>query len=222
MHPVDGQGDPERLAARIHAAVVSDALDACGVTNRVLNAGIRPVSTVTQPIVGRAATVRSVPAHEVPEHPYATLLEGLDRLRPGEVWVVAAGGQNRSAIFGGLLATAARARGAVGCIVDGAVRDARELEMLGFPTFATGFSPADSRGREDVVEHGGAVICGGVVVRPGELVVADHDGIVVVPQELEEAVIEFSVAKLQGEDSMRRELASGLPASTAFAKYGIL
>lgn len=212
----------DELAARVYSAVISDALDALGSTGHVVDARVRPVTAVRRPLIGRAATARSVPVDMRPERPYAVLLEAMDRLAAGDVLVVASEGQNRSAIFGGLLANAAQARGAVGCIVDGAVRDTRELERLGFPTFSTGFSPADSLGRDEVVEHGGPIRCGGAEVRPGDLVVADDDGVVVVPAELEERVLEHALAKVEGEGDMRGELAAGLPVAEAFAKYGIL
>jgi 4-hydroxy-4-methyl-2-oxoglutarate aldolase len=220
--PGNGQRDLEELSRRLYSAVVSDALDGLGAVGCVLDPSIRPVSRLAGPLVGRAATARSVPVDAAPERPYGTLLEAMDLLAPGDVWIVAADGQMRSAIFGGLLATAARARGALGCIVDGAVRDTRELERLEFPTFATGYSPADSFGRDEVVEHGRPVRCGGVEVRPGDLIVADHDGAVAIPADLEDEVVERALAKVDSEGHMRVELAEGLPAAKAFAKYGIL
>lgn len=215
------QRDAE-LAARLYAAVVSDALDAVGSRAHCMDRRIRPAITLERPLLGRAATARSIAVDSPPEQPYETLLDAMDRLTPGQIWVVAAGGEPRSAIFGGLLATAARARGAIGCVVDGGVRDTRELERLAFPTFATGFSPADSFGRDEVVEHGEPVECGGVRVCPGDLVIADGDGVVVVPQELEAEVVERALDKVENEGDMRRELADGLRAADAFAKYGIL
>jgi 4-hydroxy-4-methyl-2-oxoglutarate aldolase len=214
--------DLEGLAERLYAAVISDALDAVGATGCVFSPQIRPVGRVTRPLIGRAATARSAPVDRLPERPYGVLMEAMDALAPGEVWVVAGDGPATSAVFGGLLATAARARGAMGCIVEGPVRDGRELERLEFPTFATGFSPADSLGRDEVVEHGRPVRCGGVVVHPGDLVVADHDGVVAIPSALEGRVLDHALAKVDGEHEMRRELAGGLAVADAFAKYGIL
>lgn len=219
---ISAAGDLEHLATVVYAAVISDALDALGSTDRVLGPDIRPVGRLERPLIGRAATARAVSVDAPPERPYATLLEAMDLLSPGEVWVVASGGQRRSAIFGGLLATAARARGAIGCIIDGAVRDSRELERLEFPTFATGYSPADSLGRDEIVEHGRPVICAGVEIHPGDLIVADNDGVVAVPARLERRVIERALAKVDEEGEMRRALANGQSTADAFAKYGIL
>lgn len=214
----------EELATRLYAAVVSDALDAAGASDRILAPRIRPVMTLERPLVGRAATARSERVERAPERPYGALLEAMDVLEGGQVLVIASDGEGEvhSAIFGGLLATAAIARGAAGCIVDGAVRDSRELERLAFPTFATGRSPADSCGRDEVVEHGTVVCCGGVEIHPGDLVVADRDGVVAIPAPIEQRVIEHALRKVSGEGDMRKELAGGMSAADAFAKYGIL
>lgn len=210
------------LARRLYAAVVSDALDAFDATEQLLAPEIRPVVPLARPLVGRAATARSIPVDEAPKRPYATLLEAIDLLSDGEVWMIASEGAARSAIFGGLLATAASARRAAGCIVDGPVRDTRELERLAFPTFASGHSPADSYGRDEVIEHGVTIRCGGVLVSPGDLVIADRDGVAVVPAEIEDDVIDHALAKIAGEGNMRAELAAGMSATEAFAKYKIL
>jgi 4-hydroxy-4-methyl-2-oxoglutarate aldolase len=215
--------DYEQLASRLYAAVVSDALDSLGSTDHFVGPRVRPVGALRRPLIGPAATARSVSVSTPPERPYATLLEAMDKLEDGDVLVVAGSdGETRSAIFGGLLATAARARGAAGCIVGGAVRDSAELERLQFPTFASSYSPADSYGRDEVVEYGRPIRCGDATIRPGDLLVADHDGVVVVPAELEEEVLRRALAKIDGEGNMRAELADGLPIGEAFAKYGIL
>lgn len=214
--------DFERLAARLYTAVVSDALDAVGSKAHILSPAIRPIQPTVKPLIGRAATARSEPVDQAPERPYSALMEAMGLLNRGEILIVAAGGGARSAIFGGLLATAARASGAVGCIVDGAIRDTDELTKLGFPTFATGFSPADSYGRDEVVEHGCTVICGGVEIHPGQLIIADIDGVVAIPLELEGEVIGRALDKVEGEGDMRGDLAGGLSVAEAFAKYGIL
>lgn len=213
-----------QLATRLYSAVVSDALDGAGSIDHIMAPRIGPIGPLSRPVIGRAATARAVEVDAPPRRPYGALLEAMDLLEPGHVLVVAGDGERaaRSAVFGGLLATAARARGAVGCIVDGAVRDSRELVRLEFPTFATGCSPADSHGRDEVVEHGLPVRCGGVTVHPGDLVVADHDGIVVVPSEIESLVLERALAKVEGEGEMRSDLAGGMSVAEAFAKYGIL
>ena len=114
------------------------------------------------------------------------------------------------------------ARGARGAIVDGYVRDVRQIAEMRFPVFATGMKPVDSAGRSEVVEYGTPVACGGVLVREGDLVVADVDGIVVVPREVEDDAIRLALEKVDGEDRMRDAIRGGMTLAEAFAAHGIL
>lgn len=93
------------------------------------------------------------------------------------VVVVSTGSSRRNAPWGELLSTAAVARGARGAIVDGLVRDVRRIQEMRFPLFAAGFKPVDSKGRARVTAYGVPVECGGVLVRPGDLIFADLDGV---------------------------------------------
>lgn len=218
----DDPGYHEALAGRLYAAVVSDVLDALGRRDRVLEPGLSPVVAGDWTIVGRARTARAVPVSERPAAPYALLLEMIDSMAGGDVLVLDGGGRLSSGLFGGLLATAVRAAGGRGAIVDGGTRDVRELNRLGFPTLARGANPADSLARDEVVEIDQPVECGGVAIESGDLIVADADGTVVVPAALERRVVELALEKVGGENHMRDDLANGMKASEAFARYGIL
>ncbi len=103
-------------------------------------------------------------------------------MQPDEVVVVATGNSRRNAPWGELLSTAAKARGARGAVIDGLTRDVRKIESLGFPVFASGIKPVDSRGRGVVVAYNAPVECAGVLVHPGDLVFGDYDGVVVDPR----------------------------------------
>ena len=212
----------DELAEKLYAAVVSDILDGLGHPGQVVRAGLRPAVSGEWTLVGRIRTARAVAVAERPERPYAQLLSLIDSMRGGDVLVMDAGGRDSSGIFGGLLATAVKAAGGRGAIIDGDTRDLRELERLGFPTLVRGSCPADSLGRDEVVETDAPIVCGGVTVTSGDLVVADQDGVVVVPQAIEQKVVELALEKVSGEDVVRRELANGMSASAAFERYGIL
>jgi len=220
-----GVGGAERfdeLAGALYSAVVSDILDSLGHTEQVVRGGLRPAISGHWTLVGRARTARAVAVQERPEQPYAQLLRLIDALRTGDVLVIDAGGRDTSGIFGGLLATAVKAAGGRGAIIDGDTRDLRELERLAFPTLARGGCPADSLGRDEVVETDAPIVCGGVRIDSGDLVVADADGIVIVPSAVEDEVVRLALEKVSGEDHVRRELANGMSASVAFERYGIL
>lgn len=231
-HPPDGhhterstpldERDFDELAGVLFSAVVSDVLDGLGYADNVLDTQLRPVVESDRTLVGRARTTVAVAVDTRPERPYHKLLETIDSMGAGDVLVVDAAGDTSSGLFGGLLATAVSSAGGRGAIVYGGVRDVRELGRLDFLTFACGTCPADSLGRHEVVDLDVPVNCGGVEVQSGDLVVGDVDGIVVIPQALESQVIARALEKVSGEGRMRLDLAAGLKASEAFARYGIL
>jgi 4-hydroxy-4-methyl-2-oxoglutarate aldolase len=163
------------------SAMVSDALDAVGVRNCALLPPLAPMSVPAR-VVGRAATVQFTPAGDPdPGEPHEAMIDFIDGLTADDVAVVATTGNAASACWGELFSAAAKGGGAVGVITDGYVRDLDKIRAVGFPVFAAGTRPVDFKGRMRVIERGGRVVVGGVVARPGDTIVADADGVVVVP-----------------------------------------
>src|SRR4029077_5089521 len=117
-------------------------------------------------LFGRAATLSAVTVGAEPERPYATELDCVAALRPGGVLVATTNGDRSSALWGELLATASRAHGAVGAVIDGLTRDAGKILAMDFSVFASGFSPLDSKGRLDGIAHQQPIRVGQCVVRP--------------------------------------------------------
>jgi regulator of RNase E activity RraA len=138
------------------------------------------------------------------------------------VLIAAAGGSMRSAVWGELLSTAARNRGCTGAIVDGAVRDVIKMNEMGFTVFARGTSPRDSLHRQRVKAVDVEVEIGGVRIAPGDMVLADADGVVVVPQAVERDAIARAHEKIMAENSVRDEIRAGAAATDVFRKYGVL
>jgi regulator of RNase E activity RraA len=149
-------------------------------------------------------------------------MDCVDALRPGEVLVATTNGDHGSALWGELLSTAARARGAAGAVIDGLTRDAARILAMNFPVFAAGFSPLDSKGRLDGVAHGEPIRIGTCVVRPGDWVLGDIDGIVVVPTELAESAFARALEKVRGENIVRAELERGRSLRSVFGEHRIL
>jgi 4-hydroxy-4-methyl-2-oxoglutarate aldolase len=206
---------------RLYPAVVSDCLDRVGIRDRVMAPRIRPLSPSAK-LAGRARTVQCVPVDGVPADPtdwYRGELEAVDSLRPGDVMVVST---CAGSYWGELLATAATHRGARGIVADTCARDTLALIEMGFPTFVAGIHSADSLGRMDVDAIGIEISCGGVRVAEGDLVLADHDGVVVVPTAVAEEVIALAEEKVSGENVVREQLAAGMSAAEAFRAYGVL
>lgn len=208
----------------LYTAVLSDVMDQLGHTRQALRPFVRPLDD-SLVFVGRARTGLYTNTYSVAdgENPYELEIRLLDDLKPGEVPVLACDGPTeRLAPWGELLTTAAMARGGVGCVTDGLVRDVRKIRALKFPVFHGGIGPLDSRGRGRMIEMDTAVECGGVTVRTGDIVFGDVDGVVVVPQEMAEEVFRLALAKVTDENHTRDELRAGSLLAEVYAKYGVL
>jgi 4-hydroxy-4-methyl-2-oxoglutarate aldolase len=206
---------------RLHPAVVADVLDGLGVRSQVLDPGIRPLSPGTK-AAGFAATVHCVQVDAVPESRddwYRGELAAVDALQPGDVMVVST---CRGSFWGELLATAARYRGARGIVADAYTRDTLALIEMQFPTFAAGIHCADSLGRIDVDAVGVPILCGGVEIAPGDLVLGDYDGVVVIPSERADEIVALAEEKVAGENLVREKLAEGMPVAEAFRAFGVI
>ena len=107
-------------------------------------------------------------------------------------------------------------------VIDALVRDVKKIQALGFPVFAAGIKPVDSRGRGIVVDYNVPVGCGGVVVAPGDLVVADFDGVVVVPAAAVAEAVRLATDKVALENHSRAELLRGSFLRDVYRKYGVL
>lgn len=210
-----------QLRNRLYSAVVCDALDALGFRHQSPRIDLKPL-TVSGVLIGRAKTTLWAEMAHADPRPYELELQAVDTCRPDDVIIAAAGGSLRSGLWGELLSTAARRAGCVGAIVDGAVRDIVKMSQLGFAVFARGTSPYDSRDRNRVVDLDVPVEIGGVQFAPGDLVIADADGIVVVPQAVEEEAIAAAWEKVNAENTVRDSIAAGMTAGEAFKKYGVL
>ncbi len=212
----DMQGD----LAELYSAVLADIMDDQGYRNQAMHSHIRPLSSGMR-LWGRAKTVLCVGVAQIPAEPYTKEMESVDTVRPGEVMVVAAD-CGHGAYWGELLATATAARGGVGAVIDGLCRDSVKLKNMGFPVFCKGLDPCDSKGRLDVVAYDVPIHCGGVLVQPQDFVMADEDGVVVVPRQILEETVRRALEKVRGEDAMRLDLKAGMSIRDAFRKHKIL
>jgi 4-hydroxy-4-methyl-2-oxoglutarate aldolase len=209
------------IRRRLFTGVLSDVLDGLGHRHQVADLDLQHVVPGRR-VVGRAQTARAVPVSEPPAEPYKHLLAAIDATVAGRVLVLAAEASSTSALFGGLLATAVRAAGGEGVVVDGYARDSDEIRAIGVPTMVRGFRPLDSYARDEVVEASAAVTFGGVLVRQDDLVFGDADGLVFVPSEIEPDVIEKAFAKVGAESEMRSALDGGMSVAEAFSRFGVL
>jgi len=209
------------IESNLYTAVIADSLDELGYRQQAMRQDLRPLFPNTC-FAGWARTIACVDVFHVPEDPYAKEIEAVDSVLAGEVVVVSTAESKRNAPWGELLSTAARARGARGAVIDGMVRDVRKIEALGFPVFASGIKPVDSKGRGIVVDYNVPVDCGGVLVSPGDLVFADYDGVIVIPAEVLPEAIRLAADKVARENHTRDELMRGAYLRDVYEKYGVL
>lgn len=165
-----------------------------------LDPALRPVWSGAR-IAGRALPVRTHPADNLPLH------RALQHAQPGDVLVVD-GREELCGYWGEVLAVAAQTRGVAGLIIDGGVRDIVEQEQLGFPVFARGVCVRRT-GKNFPGLVGEAVTVAGVLVRPGDAVIADADGIVVLPPEAVAATLTASQARIDKEAAIMERIRAG-------------
>ena len=207
--------------SRCYSAVLMDVMDAMGYRTQCMNPAIRPLSP-TMRAWGEAVTIYLEAVSEIPERPYQLEMEVIDDLKEGQIIVAQCNMGQVCALWGGLLSNAVIGRRGAGVVTDAPARDYDEIVALGFPVFCTGLTPYDSMGRLDGKERNIPIVCGGIRVCPRDLLYADVDGIVVVPQGIADEVIARAWEKVQGENKVREELRAGASVVETFQKYGIL
>lgn len=209
------------LRDKLYVSVVSDTLDAQGFYDQAMSARLRPLAPESR-VIGRAHTVLTADVYARPAEPYRLEIAAVDALKPNDVMVAMTHDSQRTCFWGELLSTAAVARGATGCVIDGHTRDVLRIIEMGFPVFCTGIRPVDSSFRSVVVDYNIPIECGGVRVAPGDVVFGDFDGIVVIPQAVLEKTIELALAKVESENHSREMLRQGHLLRDVYDKFGVL
>ncbi len=212
----------EMMRQRLTVPLLCDALDAAGFRHQSPRLPIVPLTMPEFTLIGRCRTSLWADMAHVDPEPYRLELAAVDACRPDDVLVCASAGSLRSGIWGELLSTAARNAGCVGVVVDGAVRDIAQMKQMQFPVFARGRCPYDSRDRQRVIDYDVTIEIDGVSIQPGDLIAADQDGIVIVPQSVEVTVVRAAWEKVHAENQVRDAIRGGMSATTAFATFGVL
>lgn len=167
---------------------IADAVEEATGARGWMSSDMKPIYDAK--IVGRAATALMRPVLRTDTRKYQNhLLEVLDQAEPGSILVYVMQDGLEIAAMGNLMGTTAKVRGLAGAVIDGAVRDTAELKRLEFPVWSRRVSPATSVGRMISVDKQIPVLCAGVMVRPGDYLVGDPDGVVVVPGDAAEKVV---------------------------------
>jgi 4-hydroxy-4-methyl-2-oxoglutarate aldolase len=207
---------------RLTSAMLSDALDECGLRAQVLRDRLAPVVPGSRAF-GRAATVRFAASEaDRPDDPYAAAIDFISGLQAGELVVIATDESNASAFWGELFSAAAIGAGAVGTVTDGNARDTAKIAGLGYPVFSRSRRPIDYRRRMAITAVREPVTIGGVRIADGDLVLADDDGVVVVPLANEAEVLTAARRRAVGESVVLAELLAGETLRAVWDRHRIL
>ncbi len=213
------------VKGKLYVAVVCDVLDSLGFREQAMHHRLRPLlpDMYKCGFVGRARTVHWMAVEYANEaDPYGLEIDVMDTLRPGDVLVHSTDYAGTNAPWGELMSTVAKVRGAAGCVCDSQIRDCVKIIEMGFPVYYTGIRPLDSQGRGMVMAYDVPIRCGEVLVHPQDLIFADFDGIVVIPQAVEQDVLRLAQEKVDKESLTRQELLEGKSLREVYNKYGVL
>jgi len=209
------EGFKELLSVYSPSCVIADAQERAG----VMRSYLRPLVNETR-FVGPALTVRLEPGNQV------DCLDALSVAQEGDIIVVDAAGETETSIWGGLMAGLCKMKGVAGAVVDGGIRDTDETRDLGFFIFYKSIVPRSTHspysGRMEPIEINVPIQCAGVLVRPGDLVLGDEIGVVVIPLESASEVLKKAREQADKEEQTRAMIREGKTVEELLAEFGRL
>jgi 4-hydroxy-4-methyl-2-oxoglutarate aldolase len=220
MSSRDQRSLSKRLA-KLYTGALADILDDMGYRNQCLPAEIRPLLDGMK-VAGPAYTVRgrAKPPGERPDPRYRQM-DMLDAIYPGSVVVIEPGDEARAAHWGELMSNTARQKGAIGCVINGGLRDSQQIIEIGFPVFRKFHSPLTAVYRFEITDFGVPIEVGGVAVMPGDFVLGDIDGVMILPQAIAAEVIRTAEEVRRKETIVRGRLQKGGSIRKLFEKYRV-
>lgn len=213
--------EAEYLKKTLYSGVICDVMDELDYRNQSLKSGVRPLKDDTV-LFGPAFTSIGTQVYTMPDDPLTAQCKVVDQLQPGEVYVLAIRGELNCAVFGELFATAVLQRKGVGVLLDAMARDLRALKEMDFPLFYRGALPTTSKGRCEINECKTPVLIDGVLIRPGDMIFGDIDGVCIIPYEIADEVFEKALTTVEKENTVRSSLRSGVSLEEVYRKVGAI
>lgn len=213
----------DQCKSQLNSAAIADTLDSLGYHNQVVHPGISALDPALI-LCGFARVGLYMPIYHDDEDTrvYEHEIALVDSLLPGEVIVLVCHGNQRISPWGELLSERSTFLGAAGCLTDGCVRDSVQIQELGFPVYASGTNPADTKFRGKMMMSDVPGEIGGVPVSRGDLIFGDPDGIVIIPASVVGQVVEKALDKVSSENTVRDEIRSGEVLVDIFERHQIL
>jgi 4-hydroxy-4-methyl-2-oxoglutarate aldolase len=209
----------DRLAAIPYTGAVSDILDEMGWPTQSLPSAIQSL-VPGQALAGSALTLRGEPTtSDDPNEIFVPFLKMLGDVRPGSVLVYNANDEI-AAHLGELSSETAKFRGARGAVIDGGARDTEYMVRLGFPVFLRYRTMRDIRGRWRLTAYNVPITVGGVAIQPGDLVLGDRDGVIIIPLQIAEEAITKAEEVVNTENLVRKAILKGVLPLDAYNRYG--
>ena len=211
----------EELKNILYSGILCDVLDQKGYRNQALGPDVIGLNDETV-IFGPAFTSIGTTVYSMPPDPLTAQCKVVDQLSEGEIYVLVTRGDYNCAVFGELFGTAVLARKGAGVLLDAYVRDLKVLKEMNFPLFYKGRNPKTSKGRCEINECQIPVIFDGVTINPGDWIFGDIDGVVVIPKNIVDEVIEDALKTIKKEDDVRYRLRHGSSLQQAYAEIGAI
>ena len=205
----------------LYSGILCDVLDGLGYRNQAISNAIAGLTEDTV-IFGPAFTSIGTQVYSMPESPLIAQTRVVDQLGEGEIYVLVTRGEYNCAVFGELFATAINQRKGAGVLLDAYARDIKQLKAMNFPLFYRGKNPKTSKGRCEINECQIPVIMDGVTINPGDYIFGDCDGVVIIPKDLIEEVLDRAFALIKDEDRVRDGLLSGDSLEKVYTEIGAI
>lgn len=209
---------------KLYTGAVTDIMDSIGseFRNQTLPTNLRPLIP-NMKISGPVYTVRGNKRfYDDGKDPRYKQMDMLDGIFPGSVILMDSGDEQSAAHWGELMSKTAMEKGARGAIINGGIRDTEEIINHKFPVFASYHSPLTAVYRYNIIDFNNPIIIGEVKINPGDYILGDIDGVVCIPKNVIDEVIEKAEVVKSKEDIVRKELSSGKSIRDLFDKYNVM